>query len=48
MLPDSLEFDDGKLMLGKMQSLKDVNYSNLIETVGEATLVDMLSKTDLM
>jgi hypothetical protein len=45
---DALEFDDGKLMFGKMQSLNDVTYENLIETVGETQLVDMLSKTDLM
>ena len=45
---DALEFNDGKLMLGKMQSLKDVNYENLIQTVGEDRLVEMLSKTDLL
>jgi len=45
---DALEFNDGKLMLGKMQSLKDVNYENLIETVGEENLVEMLSTTDLL
>jgi len=45
---DALEFDDGKLMFGKMQSLNDVTYENLIEAVGETQLVDMLSKTDLM
>lgn len=44
---DALEFDDGKLMLGKMQSLKDVNYDNLLQAVGKNNLVDLLSKLDL-
>ena len=30
-LTDALEFDDGKLMLGKQQTLKDVNWHNLVE-----------------
>ena len=45
---DALEFEDGKLMLGKMQSLQDVNYRNLIKALGEDTLVNMLSTTDMM
>lgn len=44
---DALEFDDGKLMLGKMQSLKDVNYDNLIKAIGKDTLVNYLNQTDL-
>ncbi len=44
---DALEFDDGKLMLGKMQSLNDVTYENLLKAVGEDTFVEMLSNTDL-
>ena len=31
----ALEFEDGKIMLGTMQSLEDVNYENLINKVGE-------------
>lgn len=31
---DALEFEDGKLMLGKHQTLGDVNWDNLIERVG--------------
>ena len=45
---DALEFDDGKLMLGKMQSLKDVNYKNLVKTVGKENLIELLSNTDLL
>ncbi len=44
---DALEFDDGKLMLGKMVSLNDVTYENLITTYGKEKLVSLLSKTDL-
>src|ERR1041384_6466155 len=35
---DALEFDDGKLMLGKHQTLKEVNWQNLVERVGQSTL----------
>ncbi|BCR35769.1 carbohydrate kinase family protein [Mariniplasma anaerobium] len=44
---DALEFDDGKLLLGKMQSLNDVTYENLLKEVGEKEFIDLLSKTDL-
>jgi len=44
---DALEFDDGKLMLGKMQSLNDVTYENLLKAVGEEEFITLLNKTDL-
>jgi hypothetical protein len=44
---DALEFDDGKLMLGKMQSLNNVTYENLIKAVGKEKFVELLSETDL-
>ena len=53
---DALEFADGKLMLGKLQSLGDVNWANLVERVGQpelsammggATLIGMLNWTML-
>ena len=31
---DALEFDDGKLMLGKITSMNDVNWQNLVARVG--------------
>jgi sugar/nucleoside kinase (ribokinase family) len=31
---DALEFDDGKLMFGKHESLKDINWDNLVQRVG--------------
>ncbi|MFP4177246.1 MAG: hypothetical protein ACLFTZ_00625 [Acholeplasmataceae bacterium] len=45
---DALEFDDGKLLFGKMESLKDVSYEMLIDTVGEDRLIDILGHTDLL
>ena len=45
---DALEFDDGKLMLGKMQSLNDVTYENLLSAIKEEELVRLLSETDLL
>ncbi len=44
---DALEFNDGKILLGKMTSLNDVNYDNLIDKVGKDELVEMLEHTDL-
>ena len=35
---DALEFDDGKLMLGKYQSLGDVSWDNLVARVGRDEL----------
>lgn len=45
---DALEFLDGKLMLGKMSCLNEVNYSNLIKAVGKEKLVEMLNDMDLL
>lgn len=44
---DALEFDDGKLMLGKMQSLKNVTYENLLKEVDKDLLVSYLNNLDL-
>ena len=32
---DALEFEDGKIMLGKYESLRDVHYGNILRHVGE-------------
>lgn len=45
---DALEFNDGKLMFGKMQSLNDVTYENLIKAIGEEELVGKLSNCNLL
>ncbi|MEC9485723.1 MAG: PfkB family carbohydrate kinase [Candidatus Izemoplasma sp.] len=44
---DALEFDDGKLMLGKMSSLNDVTYENLLNILPKEKLITLLNKSDL-
>lgn len=45
---DALEFDDGKLMLGKSAHLRDVNWQNITERYGRKTFVDKFSSTSLV
>ncbi|HUI05620.1 MAG TPA: hypothetical protein VL486_01295 [Verrucomicrobiae bacterium] len=45
---DALEFDDGKLMLGKQQPLQDVTWQTLVERVGRDRLRTLLSEADLV
>ena len=45
---DALEFDDGKIMLGKHASLGDVNWANLVERIGRKTLVDSFVNASLV
>ncbi len=45
---DALEFDDGKLMLGKHGSLRDVNWQNLLLRVGLDTLKSAISSATLV
>ncbi|MFL2847959.1 MAG: PfkB family carbohydrate kinase [Coraliomargaritaceae bacterium] len=42
----ALEFEDGKIMLGTMQSLEAVNYDNLIDTLGEDGILEIFEKAD--
>jgi sugar/nucleoside kinase (ribokinase family) len=44
---DALEFDDGKLMLGKITPLNEVNWPNLIARVGRAELTKMVDESAL-
>ena len=44
---DALEFDDGKLMLGKITTMDDVNWKNLIDRVGRAELSTMVDESAL-
>ncbi|MFH0993571.1 MAG: PfkB family carbohydrate kinase [bacterium] len=44
---DALEFLDGKLLLGKMTTLNDVTYEQLIAVLGKEQLVALLSRADL-
>jgi sugar/nucleoside kinase (ribokinase family) len=45
---DALEFDDGKLMFGKHQSLGDVNWENLVDRVGRDELQRLFDGANLI
>jgi hypothetical protein len=45
---DALEFEDGKLMLGKHESLKDINWDNLLSRVGKDKLKGLLQPARLI
>lgn len=45
---DAIEFDDGKLMFGKHEALKDVNWTNLIKHVPEEELTKIFSDASLI
>jgi len=44
---DALEFDDGKLMLGKMASLNQVTFEELMKRIGEKSLIKLMNQADL-
>lgn len=44
----ALEFHDGKVMMGKMEHLKEVNWDNLSKQISEAELEKILCRTDLV
>jgi pfkB family carbohydrate kinase len=45
---DALEFDDGKIMMGKIQSLDDVSWPNLQSRYGRDPFTAQLSNADLV
>src|SRR3954462_7679465 len=45
---DALEFEDGKLMLGKHETLHDVNWDNLLSRVGRDQLKKLLDGSQLI
>jgi sugar/nucleoside kinase (ribokinase family) len=44
---DALEFEDGKIMLGKITALDEVNWKNLVDRVGQKELTGMVDEADL-
>jgi len=44
----ALEFDDGKLMLGKHQTLKDITWQNILDRVGKEKLAKLLGESTLI
>lgn len=45
---DALEFSDGKVMLGKQYTVKDVNWKNLLAAISVQELVQLFSQTSLI
>src|SRR5204863_9391185 len=45
---DALEFDDGKLMLGKLMPLNEVNWDNLMSRIGKEPLKEMIAGSRLI
>ena len=45
---DALEFADGKLMLGKLTPLNEVNWDNLLARVGEEKLKQLIGQSRLV
>lgn len=44
---DAIEFEDGKIILGKLDNLKNINYENLLQTVGKEKLKSIFERSDL-
>ena len=45
---DALEFDDGKVMIGKISSLNDVNWANILSRFGRDKFTAQLTGADLV
>jgi hypothetical protein len=45
---DALEFDDGKIMMGKHATLREVNWRNLVKRVGRKTLEGCFADANLV
>jgi sugar/nucleoside kinase (ribokinase family) len=45
---DALEFEDGKIMMGKHATLGEVNWHNLVERIGHKTLADCFANASLV
>ena len=45
---DALEFEDGKIMLGKIEALKDVNWENISTRYGKVKFTAKFSSADLV
>ena len=45
---DAIEFDDGKLMCGKHEGLKDVNWNNILKHVPEEDFIQLFEQSALI
>lgn len=44
---DALEFEDGKLMIGKLDSLNNVNWENIKKIIGIPKLINLINNSSL-
>ncbi|MBU3145117.1 hypothetical protein [Clostridium sp. CF012] len=44
---DALEFEDGKLMIGKLDSMNDVNWENIKKIIGIPKLTELINDSSL-
>lgn len=45
-ITDALEFEDGKLMLGKLTPLKNISYTNILDKIGgKQALIDLVKRS---
>jgi sugar/nucleoside kinase (ribokinase family) len=45
---DALEFNDGKIMLGKIEPMDRVNWPNILKSVGEKQVLKIVRECDLL
>ena len=45
---DALEFNDGKIMLGKIDTMEDINWQAIVDFIGYEKLVELTSQTELI
>lgn len=47
-LTHAIEFEDGKIILGSLSNLDELDYQRIIERVGEGAFFDLVSRADLI
>ena len=45
---DAIEFNDGKLILGKLEPLKDLSLQNIDKAIGKENFIKMLAESDMV
>lgn len=45
---DALEFDDGKIIMGKMTQLSEINWENIVKRYGEEKFIEKFTKSDFV
>jgi fructose-1-phosphate kinase PfkB-like protein len=47
-LTDAVEFDDGKLIIGKHENLKEISWDNLKNTIGIHKIIELVNNSKLL